>query len=389
MACLHAMSLLILVLAVVSSAAERENMTASSGGLFWSTAQEEADLLRKEDPAILDDRDDIDGGFSSLDGMLQWAIGHSDPTKLKETAQDVQRISSGELKKRQMELKELMEKLKTPSDAQLMQIAIDDLNNASSSLEDRQRALQELLILVEPIDNANDLNKLGGLVVVIRELDHPESDLRKLSAWVIGKASQNNPLVQKQVLELGALTKLMMMVKSEFVEEAIKALYAVSAVVRNNLYGQELFYAEAGDLIIQDILSNSTEDIRLRRKAVFLVGDLAECQLEAAAEEELPFFRNRKFLKSVVDLMSSSDLDLQEKALVAVKNLLLLRSTEAQVFKEFCGLDMALESMRQRLDHLREEEFQKDYAADVEVLRRDVELTFRKKLGMEMQQVPT
>jgi hypothetical protein len=50
---------------------------------------------------------------------------------------------------------ELMEKLKMPSDAQLMQIAIDDLNNFSLSLEDRQRALQELLILVEPIDNAN------------------------------------------------------------------------------------------------------------------------------------------------------------------------------------------------------------------------------------------
>lgn len=42
-----------------------------------------------------------------------------------------------------------------PSDAQLMQIAIDDLNNSSLSLEDRERALKELLILVEPIDNAN------------------------------------------------------------------------------------------------------------------------------------------------------------------------------------------------------------------------------------------
>ena len=50
---------------------------------------------------------------------------------------------------------ELMEKLKMPSDADLMKIAITDLNNSSISLEDRQRALQELLVLVEPIDNAN------------------------------------------------------------------------------------------------------------------------------------------------------------------------------------------------------------------------------------------
>lgn len=48
-----------------------------------------------------------------------------------------------------------MERLKVPSDAQLMQIALDDLNNSSLSLEDRRGALQELLLLVESIDNAN------------------------------------------------------------------------------------------------------------------------------------------------------------------------------------------------------------------------------------------
>lgn len=53
---------------------------------------------------------------------------------------------------------ELVEKLNMPSDAKLMQIAVSDLNNASLSLEDRHRALHELLILVEPIDNANGNN---------------------------------------------------------------------------------------------------------------------------------------------------------------------------------------------------------------------------------------
>jgi nucleotide exchange factor SIL1 len=48
-----------------------------------------------------------------------------------------------------------MEMLKMPSDAELMKTAIADLNNSSVSLEDRKRALQELLVLVEPIDNAN------------------------------------------------------------------------------------------------------------------------------------------------------------------------------------------------------------------------------------------
>lgn len=49
---------------------------------------------------------------------------------------------------------------------------------------------------------------------------------------------------------------------------------------------------------------------------MFLVGDLAECQLEALNEDKLPFFRNELFLKAVVDLLASTDLDLQEKVLV-------------------------------------------------------------------------
>lgn len=63
-------------------------------------------------------------------------------------------------------------------------------------------------------------------------------------------------------------------------------------------------------------MSNSSVDVRLRRKSVFLVADLAERQLESPINKaELPFFSNRHFLKSVVDLMASNDLDLQEKVL--------------------------------------------------------------------------
>lgn len=56
-------------------------------------------------------------------------------------------------------------------------------------------------------------------------------------------------------MELGALSKLIKMTKSESVEEVIKALFAISALIRNNLVGQELFYSEAGDFMIQVIIA--------------------------------------------------------------------------------------------------------------------------------------
>ncbi|KAA0039869.1 hsp70 nucleotide exchange factor FES1 [Cucumis melo var. makuwa] len=380
---------------------------SSLEGLIWSSAKEDSAAAAAP---VVHDADGFDGGFSSLDSMLQWAIGHSDPAKLKDTAQDVKQLSPSEIKKRQEEIKDLIEELKLPSDAKLMQIAVDDLKNSSLSLEDRHRALQELLVLVEPIDNANDLDKLGGLAVLTRELNHVDPDVRKIAAWILGKASQNNPIVQKQVrpyianilidlivelflqlqscfqvLELGALAKLVSMVKSDFVEEAIKALYAISSLVQNNLSGQKLFYAEAGETMLQDILSNSSMDIRLQKKTVFLASDLAVTQLEKPDEAERPFFGDRFFLKSVVNLIHSTDIDLQEKALIALKNLLLLRTTKGQVLKEFCGLDAALERMRMKLKVLMEEEDHRDYAMDVEDLRSQVEQIFLEKLG----KVPT
>lgn len=69
------------------------------------------------------------------------------------------------------------------------------------------------------------------------------------------------------------------------------------------------------------------------------------------------------------------------QALVALKNLLLLRTTEAQVLREFCGLDVALQRMRVKLEVLMEEEDHRDYAMDVESLRSQVELIFLEKLG--------
>ncbi|GAA0151026.1 hypothetical protein LIER_09835 [Lithospermum erythrorhizon] len=368
---------------IITINAEKINSTGS----FWASAKEEGEV---DDSHLINDsqENELDGGFSSLEGMLQWAIGHSDPSKLKEAAQDNQRLSSEEVHKKQIELKELMGKLKMPSDAELMQIAIDDLNNESLSLEDRHRALQELLILVEPIDNAKDLNKLGGLKAVIRQLDHSDTNIRATSAWIIGKASQNNPIVQKQVLEIGALVKLMKLVQSNLTEEAIKALYAVSALIRNNVDGQELFCAEDGNMLLQDILSNSSIDIRLKKKSLFLVADLAESQLENTDKLQLPFLADQLFLKLVVDVLVATDLDLQEKALYSIKSLLLLKSTDALILKNFCKLDAALEKMRLQLELLMADENHREYAIDLESLRREVEENYFRKLDKVMQ-VPT
>ncbi|KAG5249587.1 hsp70 nucleotide exchange factor FES [Salix suchowensis] len=336
---------------------ERVNRTSATAGLVWSKGKLKSDLLSKPEQGNSDDSsagadDDLDRGFSSLDGMLQWAI---------EGAEDAQWLPASELQKRQLEIKELIEKMKMPSDAQLMQIAIDDLKFI-------------FIFGRSPTGVAGTshtyLNKLGGLAIVIQELNHPDPGTRRLSAWVLGKACQNNPVAQKQILELGALTKLIKMVKSTSIEEAIKALYAVLALIQNKFSGQELFYAEAGDAMLQEKLSNSNSDIRLCRKAVFLVADLVECQLENMAIAECQL----------------ENMAIAEPLLQSRIYLLQLKTTEALIFKDFCDLNGSLERMRLQLLDLMASEDHRDYAVDLETLRREVmKVPARRDIYVPMQ----
>lgn len=64
------------------------------------------------------------------------------------------------------------------------------LSNKTSSVQELCQALEELEDYVHQINNAKDLNGIGGLVLVVRLLNHTHPDVKKWAARVIGSASQ-------------------------------------------------------------------------------------------------------------------------------------------------------------------------------------------------------
>ena len=61
-------------------------------------------------------------------------------------------------------------------------------------------------------------------------------------------------------------------------------------------------------------MRNSSIDLRLRKKAVQMVNDIADWLLEEnVAPLDFPLLWSPIFFESVVSLLSSSDIDLQEK----------------------------------------------------------------------------
>lgn len=70
-----------------------------------------------------------------------------------------------------------------------------------------------------------------------------------------------------------------------------------------------------------------------------------------------------------------------------MRSLIALDYTEAVMLKDVCNLDIALELTRERLEHYMALEDKKDFARDMEILLRDVDVIFRKKLELEKRRM--
>jgi nucleotide exchange factor SIL1 len=69
------------------------------------------------------------------------------------------------------------------------------------------------------------------------------------------------------------------------------------------------------------------------------------------------------------------------QALLAVKSLLQLTSDDAADLQKFSGLDDSLDALRVQLDELTSREERKEYALEVEILRREVQIVFQQKFN--------
>ena len=76
------------------------------------------------------------------------------------------------------------------TEAQIMLEHVKVLNDSSSTAEQKQKALDELEFLVHQVDNAKDLDIMGGLHLVVKALDDPTEGIRLRAAYVLGSAAQ-------------------------------------------------------------------------------------------------------------------------------------------------------------------------------------------------------
>lgn len=137
--------------------------------------------------------------------------------------------------------------------------------------DQRETAFETISELCENLDNARDLMKLGGLELsVSRYLSHEQSGLRWRAAELVASCSQNMPQVQMYLLGMGALPKLLQMTDCDpHATVRVKALYAVSCLVREQEAGLQAFLSSDGFSVLMRAMQSEHE--KLRTKAAFLL----------------------------------------------------------------------------------------------------------------------
>lgn len=164
-----------------------------------------------------------------------------------------------------------------PSDADLMLASMQAIQSTDPeiTLDDKLIAFDNFEQLIENLDNANNLGPLSLWTPLLELLSHDEKELRRMAAWCVGTAVQNNEKSQERLLAMGGVEKLVGLAtrEGEGREVRRKAVYALSSAGRN--------YQPAMDVITQT-LGKDKVDAGDMDEVDGVIGGLREDAMKAA-----------------------------------------------------------------------------------------------------------
>ena len=132
--------------------------------------------------------------------------------------------------------------------------------------------MEEISQLVDDLDLAQDFVKMGGHTVLLKCLQYEQ--LMKGSCEILATITQNNPMVQKIILQANLIPTYLSLLSDQSLEEAIKkkVLYALSCLCRGHQPAVAAFREEKGIYKLIPFIDNL--DSLLSTKAVFFIKSL-------------------------------------------------------------------------------------------------------------------
>lgn len=271
-------------------------------------------------------------------GLLKWSLSYSDGTKDEPPAP----MSPEDRAFLEKVMKEGIidegERMKTILEKVTVQMEEWKNTEGNSSQEEEDTVhdlLEELRDIVEQIDYARAFMAMSGLPFLIGCACQRESiprTVRQLALGIIATMCQNNPPVQQQLLELGALKDLTELFVAEEETDAsgsmrAKIVQAISATVRSHEMAESVFcqLEQASELFERALGSGSPlPPVTLTKRILFFLRALLTSDVSTQA-------RVRQFQRFtcwtmdrllLADEASDVSIELSEMALDLIQELL-------------------------------------------------------------------
>jgi len=181
-------------------------------------------------------------GDKRLNDLLKWGIENSDASRNDPDAKPPTSDLTPEL---------MASLMGGPSDADLMKASMEIITSDDAdqvTLDDKLIAFDNFEQLIEGLDNANNMANLQLWAPLLDQLRHDEREIRKMAAWCIGTAVQNNVKTQERLVIMGdtGVPSLVHIATNEDEHEEVrrKAVYALSSACRNYQPAMDLFAKE-------------------------------------------------------------------------------------------------------------------------------------------------
>lgn len=224
--------------------------------------------------------------------------------------------------------------------------------------------MDELLTRIDQIDNAMNFIKLEGLPVLMKLMkENPRASTRALAAEVCSVVVQNNPFSQNAAMEAGVLEVLCGLVKDADTTCQVKALLAISCLVRHHELATARFLSSScqGLQILHEFLAEQG-DLRLQQKSLFLLRYLVRVS-KAIARKVVD---EQAYLATLTSLISHEDIDLCESSLEALNEIVAMGKEFATLCKaDELGLMPKLSARVKEITQMKDDDEDKQYMSEI------------------------
>ncbi|KAI9209847.1 armadillo-type protein, partial [Polychytrium aggregatum] len=162
-------------------------------------------------------------------------------------------------------------------DSARMKECVETCADPNRTLDEKYVAMDELEMLVESLDNANDLRvlKLWKPIISILESD-PNAELRAMAAWVLGTAVQNNSQAQNDMAAEGGLPVVVKVLQVDPSHQVrAKTMYCLSSLLKHNEAVLDAFIELHGFKAFFRLLDAANmEDVNMYKRLVWCIHTL-------------------------------------------------------------------------------------------------------------------